>query len=192
MPISAPSDAPQRSRWRGRWALIGLAALFFGPLLFTWGYYSAGFTWRPAPKLSGSLIDPPVQLAPQEAAQLVPGRWKVVVVGVCDEACWGTLVDLRQIWRSLPRFQDALVRVYVHPPGQALSSEQMAEQPGLLEVEDGQGRLLSALALAASPQSTAFMLVDPHGFAMLRYGKDFDRRAARRDIDHLLRRFVPN
>jgi hypothetical protein len=35
-------------------------------------------------------------------------------------------------------------------------------------------------------------MVDPRGFAMLRYRKDYDARAARGDIEHLLRRFVPN
>ena len=192
MQISAPGDTPKLSPWRGRWALIGLAALFFGPLVFSWGYYSAGFTWYPAPELSGLLIEPPVQLASDEAAMLAPGRWKLVVVGACDEGCWRTLVDLRQIWRSLPWYQDALVRIYVHPPGQALSAAQRGEQPGLQQVEDTQGRLLAALALAALPADTACMLIDPRGFAILRYGKNFDRRAARKDIDRLLRRFVPN
>ena len=31
-------------RRRGRWILVGLAALFFGPLLFSWGYQKLGFT----------------------------------------------------------------------------------------------------------------------------------------------------
>ena len=35
-------------------------------------------------------------------------------------------------------------------------------------------------------------MIDPRGHAMLRYGKDYEPRAARRDIDHLLRSFVSN
>jgi hypothetical protein len=192
MKIPASGDAPQLSRWRGRWALIGLAALFFGPLVFSWGYYSAGFTWRPEPKLSGSLIDPPVQLGSNEAALLAPGRWKLVVVGACDRSCWRTLVDLRQIWRSLPRYQDVLVRILVHPPGHALSAKQREDQPKLQEIEDTDGRLLVALAPTLQPANTAFVLIDPRGLVILRFGNDFDRRSARKDIDHLLRRFVPN
>ena len=33
---------------------IALAALFLGPLLFSWGYQKLGFTAYPAPKLAGS------------------------------------------------------------------------------------------------------------------------------------------
>ena len=58
----------------------------------------------------------------------------------------------------------------------------------------GEGRAChsAALAAAASPADTAFVMIDPRGHAMLRYGKDYEPRAARRDIDHLLRRFVSN
>ena len=52
--------------------------------------------------------------------------------------------------------------------------------------------MLVALSEAASPSDTAFVLVDPRNFAMLRFRKDYDPRAARKDIDHLLRRFVAN
>ncbi len=182
----------QAAQRRGRWLLIGLAALFFGPLLVSWGYQKAGFDWYPAPKLAGVLIQPPVKVPLDTLAQVPAGRWKLVVAGGCDAGCVQTLADLRQTWRSLPRYQEALVRIYVHPPGQGLSAEQRQQQPGLIEIEDPDGRLLAALASAAPPGDTAFMLVDPPGFAMLRYGKGYQPRAARKDIDHLLRRFVPN
>ncbi|MDD3650246.1 hypothetical protein [Immundisolibacter sp.] len=182
----------EAARRRGRLMLLLLGALFLGPLLFSWAYSRLGFHWHPEPALSGLLIDPPVELPPDAMKGLPAAPWKLIVVGPCDAACWKTLVDLRQIARSLPRYQDALVRVYVHRPGQALAPTRLQEQAGLLDFEDGDGRLLAALAGAAPPADTAFVMVDPRGFAMLRYRKDYDPRAARKDIDHLLRRFVPN
>lgn len=180
------------ARRRSRLVLVGLAALFFGPLLLSWAYQRMGFDWYPAPKLSGVLIQPPIEVPLEAAAAIPAGHWKLVTAGECDDTCWQTLVDLRQIWRSLPRYQDAMLRIHVHPAGRGLSADRLAQQPGLLEIEDQDGHLLAALAGAAPPADTAFVLVDPRGFAMLRYRKDYDPRAARKDIDHLLRRFVAN
>lgn len=177
---------------RGRLILVGLAALFFGPLLLSWAYQKLGFDWYPAPRLSGVLIQPPVAVPLDTVAAVPAGRWKLVVAGPCDDSCWKALVDLRQIWRSLPRYQEAMTRLYVHAPGQGLSAERLEEQPGMVQFEDRDGRLLAALADAAPPSDTAFVLVDPRDFAMLRFRKDYDPRAARKDIDHLLRRLVAN
>lgn len=181
-----------RSRRRGRLTLLALAALFLGPPLFSWGYQKLGFTWHPEPKLSGQLITPPVQMSLPADDRLPAGRWRLVVAGSCDAACWQTLVDLRQIWRSLPRYQQVLARVYAHPDGQGLTADQQRQMPALVQMEDPDGRLASALAATAPGQQTAFVLVDPRGFAMLRYAPGYDPRGVRDDLDHLLRRFVPS
>jgi hypothetical protein len=186
------NEQARAAQRRSRLLLIGLAALFFGPLLVSFAYRQLGFDWYPAPRLSGVLIQPPVAVPLDAVAAIPAGRWTLVVAGPCDEACWKTLVDLRQIERSLPRYQEALARLYVHPPGQGLTAERLQEQAGMVQFEDQNGRLLAALAAAAPPSDTAFLLVDPRSFAMLRFRKDYDPRAARRDIDHLLRRFVAN
>jgi hypothetical protein len=186
------NEQARAAQRRSRLLLIGLAALFFGPLLLSWAYRQLGFDWYPAPRLSGVLIQPPVAVPLDTVAAIPAGRWTLVVAGPCDDACWKTLVDLRQIERSLPRYQEALARLYVHPPGQGLSAARLGEQPGMVQFEDQNGSLLAALSEAASPSDTAFVLVDPRNFAMLRFRKDYDPRAARKDIDHLLRRFVAN
>lgn len=186
------NEQARAAQRRSRLILVGLAALFLGPLLFSWAYRQLGLDWYPAPRLSGVLIQPPVAVPLDTVAAIPAGRWKLVVAGPCDDACWKTLVDLRQIWRSLPRYQEALARLYVHPPGQGLSAERLQEQAGMVQFEDRNGRLLAALGDAASPSDTAFVLVDPRNLAMLRFRKDYDPRAARKDLDHLLRRFVAN
>ena len=179
-------------RRRGRWILVGLAALFFGPLLFSWGYQKLGFTAYPAPKLAGVLIEPPLPMPVAGRAGWPDRRWALVVAGPCDAACWKTLTDLLQIVRSLPRYQDRMARVHVYPAGAALAAERLQEQDGLLAIEDADGTLLAALAAAAPADDTAFAMVDPAGFAMLRYHKDYDARAVRKDIEHLLRRLASN
>ncbi|GAB4349624.1 MAG: hypothetical protein Kow0073_03360 [Immundisolibacter sp.] len=180
------------SRRRGRLMLLALAALFLGPLLFSWGYHKLGFTWHPEPKLAGQLITPPVQISLPADDRVSAGRWRLLVAGPCGEVCWRTLVDLRQIWRSLPRYQQALVRLYAHPDGQGLTAAQQRQMPALVQMRDPDGRLAAALASVAPGQQTAFVLVDPRGFAMLRYAPGYDPRGVREDLDHLLRRFVPN
>lgn len=179
-------------RRSSRLKLLGLTALFFGPLLLSWAYQKAGFDWYPAPRLTGVLIQPPMPVPLHAAAPSAVARWTLVVAGECDQACWKTQIELRQIWLSLPRYQDALVRVYVYPSGQGLAPDRLDELRGVVAVEDADGSVLAALAAAAPPADTAFTLVDPRGFAMLRFRKDYDPRAARKDIDHLLRRFVSN
>lgn len=183
--------SPQ-SRRRGRLTLLALAALFLGPLLFSWGYQKLGFTWHPEPKLAGELIEPPVEIALPANERLPAGRWWLVVAGPCDDACWQTLVDLRQIWRSLPRFQQALGRLYVHPASQGLGEEQQRQMPELVQLEDPKGELQAALAAVAPGEETALVLLDPGGLAVLRYAPGYDPRGVRDDLDHLLRRFVPN
>jgi len=104
-------NSEEANRRRGRRVLIVLAALFFGPLLFSWGYKQLGFSWHPAPKLSGQLITPPAELPLTGVAAWPAARWTLLVTGPCDAACWKTLTDLRQIVRSLPRYQEAMARV---------------------------------------------------------------------------------
>lgn len=186
-------DQDERAQQRrGRWMLIGLAALFFGPLLFSWGYQKLGFTAYPAPKLAGVLIEPPVAMPIAGRVGWPDRRWTLVVAGPCDAACWKTLIDLRQIVRSLPRYQDRLARAYVHAPGAGLEPARVQELDGVHAIEDADGALLTALNGAAPGNDTAFAMVDPAGYAMLRYGKDYDARAARKDLEHLLRRLAPN
>jgi hypothetical protein len=177
---------------RGRWMLVGLAALFFGPLLFSWGYQKLGFKAYPAPRLAGVLIEPPVAMPLAGRAGWPQRRWTLVVTGPCDAACWKTLIDLRQIVRSLARYEDRLARAYVYAPGAGLEAARVREQDGVHAVEDTDGALLTALNGAAPANDTAFAMVDPAGYAMLRYRKDYDARAARRDLEHLLRRLAPN
>ena len=91
------NEQARATQRRSRLMLIGLAALFFGPLLVSWAYRQLGFDWYPAPRLSGVLIQPPVAVPLDAVAAIPAGRWKLVVAGPCDDACWKTLVDLRQI-----------------------------------------------------------------------------------------------
>ena len=94
----------------GRGVLIGLAALFFVPLVGAfWLYYSGG--WRPAGSTNhGELISPAKPLAESNflkadgspaQAELLRGKWTLLYIGdgSCDTPCRETLWTM-QIGRA--------------------------------------------------------------------------------------------
>ena len=93
-------DGALALRRSSRLKLLGLAALFFGPLLLSWAYQRVGFDWHPAPRLTGVLIQPPVEVPIDAVAPVPAGRWKLVVAGACDEACWKTRSEERRVGKE--------------------------------------------------------------------------------------------
>lgn len=177
------TPAEVRARRRSRAMLVVLAVLFLGPLAFSYLYHRAGFEWRPAPHLAGTLIDPPPELAlPAPDADRTP--WKLVVAhpGPCAAPCQEQLHTLRQLHAALGRYAAQFERVYVG------MGDAGAGDPQVRALPDTDGTLRAALTRAAAGQDVAFFLVDPGNFVIVRYAVGYDGRAALHDLTRLARR----
>jgi hypothetical protein len=121
-----------RSSLGQRFALIGLALLFFAPLGFAFFAYYA-LHWHPGGQVNhGELIDPPqpipsLSLPPvtgtaavsgnvsaAAAPHLFKGKWTLLYrgPGICTAACRTELYDTRQV-RTALRENDRVQRVFV-------------------------------------------------------------------------------
>ena len=181
--MSDPVSRPDDLRRRGRRTLIALAVLFLGPLLFSLVYHRAGFSWRPAPDLAGTLVQPPRALAlPAPTGAAVP--WKLVMArpGPCAAPCRELVERISAMHVALGRYAGDFERVYV------AMADVPAAPPAARAVADADGQLRAVLTDIAGGQDTAFFLVDPGNLVIARYDLDFDPRGALHDLNRLARR----
>lgn len=205
---SATDD--QRSRNTGRGALVGLAALFFVPLLGAfWLYYAGG--WRPAGNTNhGELIAPARPLpaaafatADGSAARpdLLRGKWTLLYIsdGQCDERCRKALWTMRQTRLLLAEDMDRVQRVFVAESNCCDRAFLAAEHPGLETVSPaGQdaGSWLALFPREASATTTGgsgtaatdyVFVVDPLGNLMMRFDVTQNPKGLLQDLERLLK-----
>lgn len=198
MEVNVPAEARRRSRF----GLIGLAALFFVPLLASfWLYY--GTDWRPSGGAEhGELVDPPRPLPEVALARadgggadpgLLRGDWQLVYLGdgACGTDCREALVKARQVRLALDKDVNRVSRVFLYSGPAPDAGYLSAEHPDLVaaSLDDEAGRAV----LAAFPQDPPplaaghLYIVDPLGNLMMRYPGDTAPRAILTDLERLLR-----
>lgn len=200
----------ERSKTAGRGALIGLAALFFVPLLGAfWLYYAGG--WRPAGSTNyGELITPARPLPAATfvhpdggavRADLLRGKWTLLYIGdgACDEACSKALWTIRQTRLLLAEDMDRVQRVFVAETGCCNREFLAREHPGLETVTasgDSAGAWLAqfprgtvpASATAATVNSKEFIyVIDPLGNLMMRFDVAENPKGLLKDLERLLK-----
>jgi hypothetical protein len=90
---------------RQQLTLLGIFALFFGPVLLVILMRSSWWQYQPGGlKNQGLLIQPPVSLALNQT-QSFDGKWLILYVldQPCDQACIDNVTALRQIHRAAGR-----------------------------------------------------------------------------------------
>jgi hypothetical protein len=187
---------------KGRWQLLGLASLFFGPLIAAfWLYYAGG--WRPQAMTNhGELIAPArplpalsLKLASGEAvpANLLQDHWTLVYVGdgSCPADCRAALYAMRQTRLSLANEAARVNRLFLATNACCDREFLTREHPGLKVVDatGAEARALLALfpASHAGQPNHALFIVDPLGNLMMRHVAATPTRGLLDDLKKLLK-----
>lgn len=90
---------------RQQLTLLGIFALFFGPVLLVMLMRSSWWQYQPSGlKNQGLLVQPPVHLS-LDQTQDIDGKWLILYVldQPCDQGCIENVTALRQIHRAIGR-----------------------------------------------------------------------------------------
>ncbi len=184
-----PSNKP-----RGRWQLLLLASVFFGPLIVASWLYYGGDSMQPEGRANaGALLEPithiPDVLPESSLLAGAEGRWLLVYSNLesCGEECRDALYTIRQSRLMLGREMDRILRIFLHgetPPDTIFLAE---EHEGLVTLADAQMSALLADKRPAELAAGGYYLVDPHGNLVMYFHPDMDPGEMVDDIKRLLR-----
>ena len=200
--LPSPQEAGEGARRtvRGRWRLLGLAAVCAAPIAASYFTY---YVVRPEGRRNyGELLEPqrPLPLIAATALDGKPlplaalrGQWLLISVapGDCDVACEKHLYLQRQLREGLGREKDRLDWVWLVPGETPVRPALLPalSQATVLRVNGEQ--LAKWLPPAQGRQVREHLyLVDPLGNLMLRFPAGLDRASApnaKRDLDRLMR-----
>lgn len=197
-PRNLPEDRPPS----GRAALLGLAALFFLPVLGAfWLYYSGG--WRPAGNTNhGELILPARPLTEAPLVQLdgaptppslLRGKWTLLYIddGACaTPQCRKALWTLRQTRLLLAEDMDRVQRVFVAETGCCDRTFLESEHPGLKVLAPPATRSADQAWIAGFPRDAGVphvFIIDPLGNLMMRFDLRQNPKGLKSDLEKLLK-----
>jgi hypothetical protein len=182
---------------RQQWTLIGIFALFMGPVILVMLMRSSWWQYQPATlKNHGHLVQPPVVLSLQQSDKL-RGRWTILYVPEqpCGQACLDYAATLRQIHTAAGRNRDKLNVALLHPePIEAAQRAQLASVYAgfelLVEPAPAPWQTLASVnaqvpASANGPVST--YVLDPVLNVVLAYRAGDDPNDVHKDLRRLLK-----
>jgi hypothetical protein len=188
------SDSPNNRvavRWRNRWMLIGVVAVFVVPMLIAFALTLSG--WEPqGTKAYGTLINPPRQvdavpitLSGSDKFVWRNPQWQWTLLALpgpsCRQQCQAALADLVRMRATLGRNAGRLRLVYLGPalPVDVLSA--------LVPLQAGSDDAQAFIDLRPkTDDGLALALVDPGGYLMMRYTEGYDLAGVRRDLPKVI------
>ena len=188
------SPVDRATRNRNRWALVAIAALFFGALAFAGLLRFSG--WRPAGmKNMGELLQPPADLRQVVPTQFdgkdykwsdAPRTWRILAMthdcdGARRAACESLLEQLDKVWQLSGKDADRVHVLWVGPLPQG------GPRPATLHNLRASDTLRAGLPRADDAKGFPVYVLDPNGFVVLRYAPGFDASGLRTDLSRLLK-----
>lgn len=194
--MSEPSPVDPSVRNRNRALLLVIAALFFGSLIVAGALRFSG--WRPSGmKNHGELLDPPGDLR-KLSPQLVEGgayawnpigrTWRIAIAppAECGEECAKLARQVDTVWQLFGKDADR-VHVLWLCTSMPCAYPADAPQPATLRLVAPNADVRAGLPRADVAAGAPVYVIDPNGFAILRYAPGFDPAGLRADLAKLLK-----
>ena len=181
---------------RQQLTLIGIFALFFGPLLLVMLMRSSWWQYQPRGlKNKGHLVQPPVHLS-IEQTQGMEDKWLILyeLDQPCEQACTENVTALRQIHRAVGRHAEHLAIVLLdnNETEADLRISLEAIYPGFNLISDSHQTALSTLQtidIGITPNATDIQtyILDPMHNVVLAYQNSADPTDIHKDLKRLLK-----
>ncbi len=189
-----PQLRPQQRN--SRFTMLALLLIFVAPILLA-VYLQSGFSdYEPMTTTNhGLLLDPPVHVNGWKDQSNAMGRplWTLLVYSqsACAASCIEHFSWLQQLQLALGRHQDQLQLEWLGIAPDAEQQQQFdklgVERAHLLEQQEPIAIAAELAADLESGQHWQTLLIDPHGYMVLRYEQKADITGMRKDIDRLIR-----
>lgn len=209
--MSSTQKVTNAQKNRARFAIIGIALLFIGPMLAAWWFYNGPGAGRPHASSTygssayGSLIDP-VRALPmasfldvygeETTNDILLGKWSLVFVSgsTCDEICRSTLDAVKDLHAVLGHDASRVQRVYFFQGDGSTSARTVTRADTQLialraDIESG-GEVLDVFPIInGTPvtRSNRIYLVDPVGNLMMSFPENADISRVLQDVQRLLK-----
>ena len=184
---------------RQQYTLLGIFALFFGPVLLVMLMRSSWWQYQPSGlKNLGHLVQPPVQLALNQT-QKNDGKWLILYVldQPCDQACIEKVTALRQIHRAMGRNNEHLAIALISDKLTELELRSKLETiyPEFVFIVDPSQTALATLktintdlpAEKVGPGDVHTYILDPNYNVILAYQTSVDPTGIHKDLKRLLK-----
>jgi len=176
--------------------LLGIFALFFGPLLLVMLMRSSWWQYQPSGmKNQGYLVQPPVSLSIQKTPE-IEGKWLILYVldQPCGSSCVDSVTALRQVHRATGRRSENLAIGLLNPAqsGTEVRSKLESIYPKFNFFEDSTNSAsvtLKSVNASLPPESgdARTYILDPNLNVILAYSNNADPTDIHKDLKRLLK-----
>lgn len=181
---------------RQQLTLLGIFALFMGPVLLVMMMRSAWWQYQPSGmKNQGQLVRPPVHLSLEQTESL-NGKWLILYVldQPCNKECIDRVTAIRQVHRATGRKSDHLAIVLLSelPTDPELRARLEAIYPEFYLVADSGHKSLDTLETIKTGMTTdsadmRTFILDPMHNVVLAYLSGADPTDLHKDLKRLLK-----
>ena len=184
---------------RQQLTLLGIFALFFGPVLLVMLMRSSWWQYQPVGlKNQGQLVQPPVHLSLEQIGD-VDGKWLILYVldQPCDQGCIENVTALRQIHRAAGRngkhLGVALLGNTTKDPELRIRLDTIYPEfrfpvdPGQTALETLENINMDLAREKADPDNIHTYILDPMRNVILAYQTDADPADIHKDLKRLLK-----